>query len=76
MGDNLKWLPQVQDTLYVLGSNEKISIGTITSVAEMSDMSNDETVCLALMKCPDSIRKQMKDMDLDEWDPFLTQYHY
>ena len=69
--DNLTRLPQVNDTLYVLGSNEQITVGKITSVAEMGGTSNDETVCLAIIKRAESITKQMKDKDMEQWDPYF-----
>ena len=74
--DNLTRLPKVNDSLYVLGSNEQISVGKITSVAEMGGTSNDETVCLAIIKRADSIRKQMLDKDMEEWDPYFDMNEF
>jgi len=62
--DNLTTLPQVGQDLFVLGSNEKISVGTITSIAEPSGTGAATIVGLALARRADSILKQMKDMDL------------
>ena len=57
--------PKVGDALYVLGSNEQIYVGKITSVAERSGTSRPETVAMALVRRFDSIMSAMKDMDLD-----------
>ena len=58
-------LPQVGDDLYVLGSDRKIKVGTLTSVAERGSTSLPETVAMALVKRPDPILKKMKEMDLE-----------
>jgi len=47
-----------------LGSNEKIAVGTITSIAEPSGTGDATIVGLALARRTDSILKQTKDMDL------------
>ena len=57
--------PIVGDELYVLGSNEKIQVGIITSVAEPGSTGKSNTIALALLRRPDSILKKMKDMELD-----------
>jgi hypothetical protein len=57
--------PKVGDALYVLGSNEQIYVGRITSVAERSGTSRPETVAMALVRRFDSIIKKMDNMDLD-----------
>lgn len=50
--------------LFVLGSSERIAVGTLTSVGEAGGSGDATTVALALIKRPDTIQKQMKDMDL------------
>jgi hypothetical protein len=63
-GRNLTRLPMVGDRLFVLGSNEEISVGQITSVAQPSSTGEACIVCLALVRRADSILKQMKQADL------------
>ena len=63
--DNLTTLPQVGQELFVLGSNEEINVGTITSIAEPSGTGDATIVGLALARRADSILKQMKDLDLE-----------
>ena len=58
-------LPQSGDELFVLGSNEDISAGFLTSVAEPSSTGQAETVGLALIRRADSIKKQMKEKELE-----------
>jgi folate-binding Fe-S cluster repair protein YgfZ len=62
--DNLTRLPVVGDRLYVLGSNEEIGCGTITSVAVPSSTGDPLIICLALVKRADSVLSQMKSKDL------------
>lgn len=62
--ENLTRLPQVGDSLYVLGSNEGIAVGTITSVAEPSSTGDKNIVTLALIRRADSIRRQMADIGI------------
>ena len=62
--DNLTTLPRVGQNLFVLGSNEEINVGTITSIAQPSGTGDATIVGLALCKRADSILKQMNDMDL------------
>lgn len=57
--------PQPGDELYVLGSNESIQVGTITSVAEPNGTGESMTVALALVRRSDSILKSIRNMDLD-----------
>ena len=63
--DNLTVIPQVGQELFVLGSNEEISVGTLTSVAEPGGTGEATTVGLALIRRADSVLKQMKAMNLD-----------
>ncbi|CAB9515938.1 Folate-binding protein involved in regulating the level of ATP-DnaA and in the modification of some tRNAs. It is probably a key factor in regulatory networks that act via tRNA modification [Seminavis robusta] len=62
--DNLSRPPRNGDNLFVLGSNEEIPAGTLTSVAESQGTGNLCTVALALIRRPDSVLKQMKSKDL------------
>jgi hypothetical protein len=57
--------PKVGDSLYVLGSNEKIFVGKITSVAERGGTSRPETVAMTMVRRFDSIISAMNDLDLD-----------
>jgi folate-binding Fe-S cluster repair protein YgfZ len=63
--DNLTLLPQPGQNLYALGSNEKILVGTITSMGEAGGTGSPDTVALALVKRPDSVQKQMKEMQIE-----------
>lgn len=58
-------LPSIGDDLFVLGSNEKIHVGTITSLAEPGSTGSTETVSLALIGRADSITKQMQSMNIE-----------
>ncbi len=58
-------LPKVGDDLYVLGSNQQIKVGTITSIAERGGTSLPETIGLALVKRASPILKKMEEMDLE-----------
>ena len=62
--DNLTTIPQVGQELFVLGSNEEISVGTLTSIAEPSATGHATIVGLALVRRADSILKQMKNLDI------------
>jgi len=62
---NKTFRPTIGDELFVLGSNEQIRVGTLTSVAEPGGTSTAETVALALVKRETSILKKMKGMDLE-----------
>lgn len=57
--------PKPGDSLYVLGSNESIFVGTITSVAEPNGTGDSTTVALALIRRADSILKGIKEQDLE-----------
>jgi folate-binding protein YgfZ len=63
--ENLTTPPKSGQTLYALGSNEQLSVGTLTSVAEAGGTGDACTVGLALVRRSDSILKQMKDLDLE-----------
>jgi hypothetical protein len=62
--DNLTRVPKPGDSLYVLGSNEQINIGSLRSIAEPGGTGEAVTLGLALARRADSILKRMKDMDL------------
>jgi len=62
-------IPVPGDQLFVLGSNETIAVGQITSVAEPAGTGEPETLALALVRRADSIRKQMQTMDLQMPSP-------
>ena len=63
--ENLTRMPRPGDALYALGSNEELSVGTITSVAEAGSTGQRCVVALALVGRADSIMKQMKQLDLE-----------
>ena len=63
--ENLTRMPRSGDALYALGSNEELSVGTITSVAEPGSTGKRCVVALALVRRADSIMKQMKQLDLE-----------
>jgi hypothetical protein len=63
--ENLTRIPRAGDNLYALGSNEELSVGTITSVAEAGSTGERCIVALALVRRADSIMKQMKQLDLE-----------
>lgn len=73
--------PIVGADLYVLGSDKKIKVGTLTSVAEQGGTSSSETVALALVRRSDPILKSMSDLGLEinmgnelfEQDPFWSK---
>jgi hypothetical protein len=67
-------LPKVGDTLYALGSNKQIKVGTLTSVAERGGTSNPETVALGLVLRAQTILKKMKDMDLEIERDFILEF--
>eukprot|EP00553_Chaetoceros_curvisetus_P007047 CAMPEP_0204631830 /NCGR_PEP_ID=MMETSP0717-20131115/23599_1 /ASSEMBLY_ACC=CAM_ASM_000666 /TAXON_ID=230516 /ORGANISM="Chaetoceros curvisetus" /LENGTH=468 /DNA_ID=CAMNT_0051649513 /DNA_START=38 /DNA_END=1447 /DNA_ORIENTATION=- len=62
---NKTTLPQVGDTLYALGSNMKIKVGTVSSIAERDGTSSSETIGLTMVRRSDGILKKMKEMDLE-----------
>jgi hypothetical protein len=57
--------PMAGDILYVLGSNESIEVGKITSVAEPNGTGDRTTIALAMVRRPGSILNAMKEMGLD-----------
>ena len=57
--------PRPGDELFVLGSNESILVGTITSVAQPNGTGDATTVALALIRRADSILKSIQEQDLD-----------
>lgn len=63
--DNLTRLPQPGDVLYVLGSNEEINVGALTSVAEPASTGDPETLALALVRRSDSILQAMQKLGLE-----------
>ena len=63
--DNLTRTPAAGDQLFVLGSYEEISVGTITSVAEPSSTGEQTTIALALVRRADSIRRKMAARNID-----------
>jgi len=63
--DNLTTLPKPGQSLFALGSNEKLKLGTLTSVGEASGTGSRYTVALALIKRSDSILRRMKELDLE-----------
>lgn len=65
--------PRSGDNIYVLGSNESIQVGRITSVAQPNGTGDAKTIALALAKRPDSILKSIKEQGLDlprYWEDF------
>ncbi len=62
--ENLTRTPRPNDTLYVLGSNEEIMVGRLTSVAEPSGTGEPITIALALVRRPDSILSSMQQMGI------------
>jgi folate-binding Fe-S cluster repair protein YgfZ len=63
--ENLTRRPVPGDVLYVLGSNEEIQVGRLTSVAEPGSTGDTNTVALALVRRVDSILQAMKKADLE-----------
>ena len=57
--------PRPGDELFVLGSNESILVGTITSVAQPNGTGEATTVALALIRRADSILKSIQEQNLD-----------
>ena len=65
--------PRPGDNIYVLGSNESIQAGRITSVAQPNGTGDAKTIALALVKRSDSILKSIKEQGLDlprYWEDF------
>eukprot|EP00542_Grammatophora_oceanica_P012568 CAMPEP_0194042656 /NCGR_PEP_ID=MMETSP0009_2-20130614/14412_1 /TAXON_ID=210454 /ORGANISM="Grammatophora oceanica, Strain CCMP 410" /LENGTH=545 /DNA_ID=CAMNT_0038686587 /DNA_START=69 /DNA_END=1703 /DNA_ORIENTATION=+ len=69
--ENLTRLPEVGDELFVLGSNEEISVGRITSVGEPGGTGDRTTIGLCLIRRSDSVLSRMKALGL-EVSPPLT----
>jgi folate-binding protein YgfZ len=63
--ENLTAPPRPGQTLYALGSNEQLSVGTVTSVAEAGGTGERSTAALALVRRSDSILKKMKAYNLE-----------
>ncbi|KAL3944367.1 MAG: hypothetical protein SGBAC_001571 [Bacillariaceae sp.] len=63
--ENLTVPPKVGQTLYALGSNEELLVGTLTSVAEAAGTGDPTIVGLAMVRRADSITKKMKDLGLE-----------
>jgi folate-binding Fe-S cluster repair protein YgfZ len=63
--ENLTRMPMPNDALYVLGSNEEIMVGPITSVAEPSGTGEPVTLALALIRRADSILSSMRQMGIE-----------
>jgi len=63
--ENLTKAPRPGDALFALGSNGKLNVGTLTSVAEPGGTGKRCIVALALVRRADSIMKQMKELDLE-----------
>ena len=57
--------PRAGDNIYVLGSNESIQVGKITSCAQPNGTGDTKTISLALVKRPGSILKAIKELDLE-----------
>jgi glycine cleavage system aminomethyltransferase T len=68
--DNLTRVPLAGDKLYVLGSNQEIAVGTLTSVGESGGTGDACTVGMALIRRSDSILKQMKSKGIVMDDVF------
>ena len=58
-------VPVPGDVLYVLGSNEQIAVGTLTSVAEPSSTGEAAVRALALVRRADSVAQQMRTLELE-----------
>lgn len=63
--ENLTKPPKSGDKLFALGSNEQLSVGTLTSVAEAGGSGDRNIYALALIRRADSIMKRMKEFDLE-----------
>lgn len=57
--------PRPGDDIYVLGSNDTILVGKITSVAEPCGTGDAKTVALALARRPGPILKSIREQDLE-----------
>lgn len=63
--ENLTKLPEAGSELFVLGSQNEISVGTLTSVAEPSGTGDPNMQGLALVRRADSILKAMRERGLE-----------
>ena len=63
--ENLTKLPEVGSELFVLGSQNEISVGTLTSIAEPSGTGDPNMQGLALVRRADSILKAMRERGLE-----------
>jgi len=63
--ENLTKIPVEGAELFVLGSNNEISVGILTSVAEPSGTGEPNMVGLVLAKRAETILKAMKERDLE-----------
>lgn len=63
--ENLTTPPIPGDKLFALGSNEELSIGSLTSVAEAGGTGDKETLALALVRRADTVLKQMNELGLE-----------
>jgi folate-binding Fe-S cluster repair protein YgfZ len=63
--ENLTKLPQIGSELVVLGSQNQIPVGVLTSVAEPSSTGDPNMLALALVRRADSILKAMKDRGIE-----------
>jgi len=61
---NDKRIPVPSNILYVLGSNQAIVVGTMTSLAKPGSTGEAETVAMALIWCANSIQKQMQACEI------------
>ncbi|KAL3807392.1 hypothetical protein ACHAXA_002258 [Cyclostephanos tholiformis] len=57
--------PRPGDGIYVLGSNDSIPVGKITSVAEPNGTGDAKTIALALVKRPEPILSAIKEQGLE-----------
>jgi hypothetical protein len=64
-GDNLTRAPIPGDQLYVLGSNQEIAVGALTSVAAPGSTGEPTTVGLAVVRRADSIVRAMVSRGLE-----------
>lgn len=63
--ENLTKLPEVGSDLFVLGSQNEINVGTLTSIAEPSGTGDPNMQGLALVRRADSILKAMRERGLE-----------
>jgi folate-binding Fe-S cluster repair protein YgfZ len=63
--ENLTKLPQIGSELFVLGSQNQIQVGVLTSIAEPSGTGDPNMLALALVRRSDSILKAMKEKGIE-----------